>query len=190
MTREQTLGIMAVLRGAYPSFYRDMAKQEALDVVNLWSELFADDDPALVAAAVKALIASDAKGYPPHIGAVKEQMRKLNAGRSEKTEAEAWDRIRKAIRNSAYDSEAEYSRLPPILKRLVGGASQLREWAVMDSEELNTVVASNVQRAYRTMKQHEDETAKLPADVKALISDFSARYALEEKQGGRKELGA
>lgn len=179
MTREQTLEIMAVLRGAYPAFYRDMAKKEALDVLNLWASMFADDDAALVGAAVKALISTDIKGFPPHIGAVKEQMRKLSAPIGEKTEAEAWARIHKAIRNSAYDSEKEFRRLPTILQKLVGSASQLHEWAMMDSEELNTVVASNVQRAYRAVKAREDEHAKLPQEVRALIAGYTEGKSFE-----------
>lgn len=179
MTREQTLGIMAVLRGAYPSFYRDMPKQEALDVVNLWAEMFADDDPALVAAAVKALIASDTKGFPPHIGAVKEQMRKLTAP-GEMSEAEAWTKIKRAISNGLYGSREEFDRLPPLCQKLVGSPSQLRDWAALDSDELNTVVASNVQRAFRTMQQRENETAKLPGDVRDFIAEYSARFALND----------
>ena len=30
MTREDTIKILSVLRGAYPAFYRDITKQEAL----------------------------------------------------------------------------------------------------------------------------------------------------------------
>ena len=77
MTREQTLEIMAVLRGAYPAFYRDMSKTEALDVVNLWAAMFADDEAGLVGEAVKRFIVTDKKGFPPSIGLVKDQMARI-----------------------------------------------------------------------------------------------------------------
>lgn len=79
MTRQETLGIMGILRAAYPSYYRDMKRSEAEGIVSLWSEMFQDDSPQVVALAVKALIAEDAKGYPPHIGAVKAKMKDVAA---------------------------------------------------------------------------------------------------------------
>lgn len=66
MNQTETLQIMAVLRGAYPAFYRDMVRKDAESVVALWTEMFAEEDVAIVAAAVKALIATDDKGFPPH----------------------------------------------------------------------------------------------------------------------------
>lgn len=168
---------MDVLTGAYPRFYApgtDMRKQIAV-----WASQFADDDPGLVLAAVNALIATDVKGYPPHIGAVKEQMRKISV-REDMSEAEAWGHIRKAIRNSGYEAIREYDCLPPILRKLVGSPSQLREWAMMDSEVLNTVVASNVQRGFRTMKAREQEQAKLPRGVKGFIAGLSRQFSLTD----------
>ena len=59
MNQTETLQIMAVLRGAYPAFYQDMVRKDAESVVALWTEMFAEEDVAIVAAAVKALIATD-----------------------------------------------------------------------------------------------------------------------------------
>lgn len=177
MTRKETGTVMDILTAAYPRFYAqgiDMAGQ-----INIWATMFADDDLPLVLAAVKTLIASDTKGFPPHIGAVKEQMRKLTA-HDEMGEAEAWAKIKRAISNGLYGSREEFDRLPPLCQKLVGSPSQLRDWAALDSDELNTVVASNVQRAFRTMQQRENETAKLPGDVRAFIAEYSARFALND----------
>lgn len=75
MDRTDVIKIMAVLRGAYPQFYRDISRQEAEDTVNLWAEMFAGDSYPAVAAAVRALIEEDRRGFPPHIGAVKDRLR-------------------------------------------------------------------------------------------------------------------
>lgn len=182
MTREDTIRIMAILRGAYPAFYRNMGEQEALEVVNLWAVMFADDDMRLVTAAVQALIATDTKGYPPHIGAVKEQMRKLTAP-DDMSEAEAWSLIRKAISNGLYGANEEFARLPPVCQKIVGAPAQLREWALCDTDVVQTVIASNVQRAYRTVQQRETEQAKLPKEVKRAISGIAQRYALKQSGG-------
>lgn len=179
MTFEDTRTILTILKTEYPQSFRGMSKEDGRARLNLWAELFADDDVRLVGAAVKAIIVAGNREFAPNIGQIKEQMRKLTA-KDEKTEAEAWTRIHKAISNSAYEADAEFRRLPPILQKLVGSASQLHDWATMDSDELNTVVASNVQRAYRTMQQRETETAKLPSDIKAFIAGYAQHFALAE----------
>lgn len=172
MTREGVIKIMSVLRGAYPQFYRDISKAEALDTINLWTDMFANDDESLVAAAVKSVIESDEKGFPPTIGQVKAKMRLLTSA-GELTEADVWNIVKKALRNGIYDAAKEFAAFPPVVKRIVGSSEQLREWATMDSETVHSVVASNFQRSYRAISAREREIAKLPADVKALLGDVA-----------------
>lgn len=172
MDRSEVLKIMSVLRGAYPAFYRNIDRKEAEATVGLWEDMFKHDEYALVAAAVKALIETDSKSFPPNIGAVKEKLRLITGG-DEMTEAEAWGIVAKALRNSAYDSQKEFQRFPPIIKRLVGSPAQLREWGMMDSETVHSVVASNFQRSYKAIAQREREIAKLPPDVKSLVGKIS-----------------
>lgn len=180
VTFDDVRTILTVLKTEYPQSFRGMSREDATARLNLWAEMFADDDAGLVGAAVKSIIVAGNREFAPNIGQIKEQMRKLTEKHGDKSEAEAWARIRKAIRNSGYESREEFDRLPPILQRLVGSPSQLREWAMMDSDELNTVVASNVQRAYRTMQQREIETAKLPKEVKAYIAGYAQKLALSD----------
>lgn len=169
MTRDDVIKIMSVLRGAYPHFYRDISKQEAYDTINLWTDMFSNDDASIVAAAVKSLIDGDDKGFPPTIGQVKAKIRLLVRS-DELTEAEAWNLVSKAVKNGLYGSVEEFEKLPPAVKRIVGSPSQLRDWASMDSETLHSVVASNFQRSYKVVATREKEIAALPDDVKKLIN--------------------
>lgn len=177
MNETETLKILAVLKGAYPSFYRDMGRKEADGVVGLWAEMFAEDDYAVVAAAVKALIATDEKGFPPHIGAVKARIRQITIP-VDMTEAEAWALVHRAVRNSLYGSAEQFERLPDMLRRLVGSQNQLREWAMMDSETVESVVASNFQRSYRARAKSQHELSALPSDVRAMMAEIAESVAL------------
>ena len=179
MNQTETLKIMAVLRGAYPAFYRDMSRKEAESVVALWAEMFAEDDVAIVAAAVKALIATDDKGFPPHIGAVKAKVRQITQP-SGMTPQEAWNLVAKAIRNSAYESREEYDKLPKDIQRLVGSPNQLRDWALMDSETVHSVVASNFQRSFSIRQKADNDFKALPRDVQAMIGTVAERMALHD----------
>lgn len=177
MDRTETLKIMAVLRGAYPAFYRDMGRKEADSIVALWSEMFSREPYPLVSAAVKSLIEGDEKGFPPTIGQVKGKLRLLT-GPQEMTGNEAWSLVSQAVRNSLYGSEEEFAKLPPSVQKVVGHPSVLREWAMLDIGELQTVVSSNFQRSYRAVAAREQELAKLPPDVRELLGGMSKAMAL------------
>ena len=182
MERSDVLRIMAVLRGAYPQFYRDISRQEAEATVNLWTDMFSGDDPALVAAAVKTLIASDEKGFPPHIGAVKAYLRRITEPKG-LGELEAWNMVWRAVQNSSYHAEREFARLPPEVRRAVGSPETLKSWALMPPDTVQSVTASHFQRSYRAQRQSEKEYAMLPPDVKALADSLSGNMALEESNG-------
>lgn len=77
MTRDETLKIMAVLKATYPNFYKDMTRRDGEGVVALWTDMFSEDSYNAVAAAVKAFIASDGKGFPPVVGQVKQRVTEL-----------------------------------------------------------------------------------------------------------------
>lgn len=178
MTRDEVIQIMSVLRGAYPQFYRNIEKREALNTIALWEDMFRDDDPILVGAAVKSIIASDDKGFPPTIGQVKTKMASL-VRQDEMTEQEAWNIISKATKNGIYGSKEEFEKLPPVLQKLVGSAEQLRTWAMMDSETLHSVVSSNIQRSYKVVKERQRQLEALPSDVKVLISGMAQKLSIE-----------
>lgn len=179
MTRDETKQILVVLRSAYPSFYRGIADADLRGIVDLWSEMFRDEPLQVVAVAVKAMIASRASNFPPSIGEIKDYIVKIRSP-EEMTEAEAWGMVLRATRNSLYNSQAEFDKLPPLVQRLVGSPAQLRDWAMMDSDAFASVVASNFQRAYRTRAASDREFAKLPSDVKQLISTISDKMTLTD----------
>jgi hypothetical protein len=178
VTYEETLSIMSVLKAAYPNYYKDMRRSDADAVVALWVEMFRDDPAEIVAVAVKAHIATDKKGFPPHIGAIKEAIVKLKTS-DEMTELEAWGCVLKAIGNSNYNSAQEFEALPPVVRRLVGSPNQLREWAMMDSDTVNSVVASNFQRSYKARAANEREVLALPQDVRQTMELLAAGMQMQ-----------
>ena len=185
MTIDETAAVLAVLQTAYPQFYRNASPEDIGNTVELWAEMFAADDFELVKAAVKAHIASDTKGFPPHIGAIKEAIRKITQP-DEMSEMEAWGYVAAALRNSGYNSVTEFEKLPPVVRRIVGTPSQLREWAAMDTDTVQSVVQSNFMRSYRARAQHEREYLALPPEVKGLMEEIAAGFAMPTlKEGGR-----
>lgn len=180
MTVTETSQIMDILAAAYPRFYAGNEAPDPEAVLSLWASMFAEDDFMIVAAAVKALIAGDTKGFPPVIGQVKARIRQITKPQ-EMTEGEAWALVAKAIRNSAYDSKKEFESLPQDIQRIVGAPSQLKDWGTMDSETVHSVVASNFQRAYRVKAEQKRNYDALPGDVKQIVTKIASGKHMEIK---------
>ena len=168
MNREETIKVLAVLRGAYPAFYRDITKQEAESTISLWGSMFDEEPYELVGAAVKAFISGDSKGFPPAIGQIKELIRKITQP-EEMTEQEAWVNVSKALRNSTYGSEEEFAKLPKEVQAVVHDPGQLRQWAMSPADEVETVIASNFMRSFRAKQKATKEYQALPTEVKRLM---------------------
>ena len=179
MTKKDAAGIMAILQTAYPSYYAKQSGQERIEAVNLWAELFADDPGAVVAAAIKAIIVSSPNPFPPSIGEIKNKMHDLTTP-ADLSETEAWAMVSKALHNGIYGYKTEYDKLPPTVQAAVGRAEQLKEWAVMPEDEVQSVVASNFMRGYKTIQKRERETAMIPSDVREFLTGVSNAMLPEE----------
>ena len=172
MTREETKKIMAALRVSYPMYYQGLSREDLSNAVNLWAEMFADDPARDVAAAVKAYMTSDVKGFPPSIGQIKTKLRMIARNEADiLTETAAWAMIRKAIANSGYHAQEEYERLPESLKACVT-PDLLRSWA-LDETSSEQVIASNLMRSYRDSAKRQEEYDALPPDIKKMIASLS-----------------
>ena len=164
MTKRDTLRVMAILEASYPSFYRDGQREAALE---LWSELFADDDPVLVASAVKTFIASDEKGFPPVIGQIKSIMARLTENIP--NASDAWNLVKRAIGRSGYGADEEFRKLPKEVQRAVGSPNQLKEWSQMDLADINNVIAPSFRKAYAAIESDEKAQRSIPKDVQKAI---------------------
>lgn len=187
MTEQETELVMAVLHAAYPYFYRGASAADIDAAIKLWSMMFAADPYREVDAAVKSLIATKVEGYPPTISAVKDEIQKLHeAANGALTPQEAWALVDKATRNGYWGYKKEFDALPPLVQKAVGAPEQLKAWAKMSEETVQSVVASNFMRTYRTIEAREREDAKLPPEVHAYISALADKLALTDGSKAKK----
>ena len=167
MDKKEAAKILSVLFSEYPHYFSKMKESDIKGKVNLWASLFADDEYKAVGQALKLWLITDTSGYPPTVGQIKDSLYKLTA-QPELTESEAWARLMKAAENGYYNSRAEFSKLPEIVKRIIGDHRTLIEYSQMSTNELNTVVQSNFNKMYRAELERERLCAKLPDDMRQL----------------------
>lgn len=178
MTYEETLLVLAVLKAAYPHSFKDMKRADGEAMAKLWQMQFASESVEEVKAAVNALIATRKEGFSPTIGEVKEKLHSLRSVNS-LNEQDAWALVSKACQNGLYGYKKEFAKLPLEVQRAVGAPEQLREWAKMDVETVQSVVASNFMRNYRVLQEREKEQAMLPPSVQKVIGELSGVMMLE-----------
>ena len=75
MERADVISLLGRLKRAYPQAYAKMTRAEAEELVSLWSDMLGSEDPAEAMDAVNALIAEDARGFPPKVGQVLAKIR-------------------------------------------------------------------------------------------------------------------
>lgn len=178
MNKDETLQVMAILQATYPSFYKGIAPKVAETAVDLWTDMFAEDDYKIVLMAVKALLATDEKGFPPHIGAVKAKIRLLTTQQG-MTEGEAWGLVLKAMENGIYGYKEEYAALPPDVQYAIGSADVLRTWAMQETDSLS-VTQSNFMRSYRARREYAREWAALPESVKGIAGSLVGKFDMNK----------
>ena len=188
MTREETLRILAVLRAAYPNFYKGMEREELQSIAALWQEMFLEDEYAVVALAAKALIASSSSGYPPVIGQIKEKIRLLRSPKAMCGE-EAWSLVRRALSNGLYGSREEFAKLPEGIQELVGSPAALRCWAAMDVGEVETVIKSQFLKGYREKQEYKKQVDALPESVRRQIGPGKKEKQLRGRGAEENEKG-
>lgn len=75
MTRDETSKVLSYIKAAYPSSFKDMAKDDMVRMLSLWERKFKEIPADLVFSAVDALI--DHLKFPPSIAEVEEQLTEI-----------------------------------------------------------------------------------------------------------------
>ena len=177
MTEEDVKEMLSVLKAAYPHSFQNLTRRDANAMIKLWARQFKADDVQLVSAVIDSLIATRETGYTPTVGEIKNQLYRIQTADG-LNDGQAWNLVEKACRRGLYHAQEEFDKLPPDVQTAVGGPEQLKAWAQMDAETVNSVVASNFRRTYRTVQERAKEKALMPPEVREVIAGISEKMML------------
>lgn len=186
MDREESKKILMVIQVSYPNWH----PVDLTMAINTWHLMLEEYQYREVEAALKAFILTDTSGFAPTIGQLVEKIHNLRKKMNVKndiSELEAWSLVYKAICNSNYHAEEEFEKLPPAVQKAVGGPANLREWAQMESDTVQSVEQSHFLRSYRAAIARQETDEKLPESMKLAIAS-QRNKALEVKDGEEKAL--
>lgn len=146
------------------------------DAFNVWYALLKDLPYELASMAVQKHMLTEK--FPPTIADLRSKASEMvERPAEEMSELEAWALVRSAIGNSGYHAEEEFAKLPEACQIAVGRPANLREWALMDSDQVATVEQSHFIRNYRTAVKRLAEDNKLPPVFRERIAESRRKHA-------------
>lgn len=169
MTREETAAMLSLLRVTYPAFYSKMRAGDLNMILDLWAEMFAEEDANIARCALKDLIATHS-GFPPDIAAVKARIGAILAvATGEPSDAELWQMLKKAAANGTYNSRDEFEKLPAVLKRYLGDHSELMQLAQIDTDTFNTVTHGQFLKEIKVIRERVNCEERMPEGLRQII---------------------
>lgn len=167
LKREEAVKIIRIICDCYPNY----KPNNLTETVDVWNMMLSDYTYEQISLALKAYILADTNGFAPSIGQLVDRVNTFSQPQ-ELNELEAWSLVYKAIRNSSYNSEYEFSMLQGLVRKAVGTPNQLRTWA-MDENFNEQVVSSHFIRCYRSEVAKDKDFRKMPANIQSLINNNS-----------------
>lgn len=164
MTRDE----FKILAKAMKSAYTDNNFLPDKESFDLWYALLKDIDYPMASRAVKCHIMTSP--YVPKIADILKFVNQMTTPEA-MNGAQAWDLAYKAICNSSYNSEEEFSKLPPLIQKSIGSAENLKAISLMPNDTVCSVQKSLFLRTYENEVKRAKELDALPLDVRELIEN-------------------
>lgn len=169
MTREETIGILSILKASYPNFYKELTKKDAETTINLYTEMFSNTEANLVATAIKELIQH--QSYPPTIADIKNKIDELTQP-YEETEAELWEIYKKIIQSGYYGDRTEFDTLPEAIKTYLGNnPNRINELGMMESSTFNSVEKGIFLKQIKVIKERAKSIRMMLPETKKYLNN-------------------
>lgn len=156
MTREETQKLLMAIGSLYPNF----KPEDKTLTIDSWHWALEDYPAPMVKAALQVYVKTNNTGFAPSVSQLIGCMYQPSEN-GQLTEADAWNMVKRALQDSTYHANERFEEFPEIVKKAVGSANMLQQWAQSETSEVNTVIMSNFQRAYRTVAERERFDAKV-----------------------------
>lgn len=149
MTREETIKILAVLKGLGVKFDGDSQV-----IVEIWADCFKNDDYLQVNGAIKKLMIQEKQLFQNGlIAKIKDLLVPEDVFLDS---ASAWNSVRRAMKKSYPDipstTNDAFKELDPLIQKVLGNSHTLIEWEYESTtENMNTVIKSNFIKEYNNL---------------------------------------
>lgn len=154
MDRNEVLSVLSLIKVAYPNSFTRQTQSDAQALVKLWELQFKDYSAELVINAINDIIATRLSEFVPPIAVIKQKCNEL-LNPNKTSIHEAWNLVKNALRNSLYNSQEEYAKLPESIQEAIGSHSRLKDWCLMDAQEIETFVFNTFSKSYNEVNENK-----------------------------------
>ena len=156
MTREETIGILALLKANYSGTFKNMTKEEAEGKINLWAMMLSDVSKEDLLLVVQKIIATNK--FFPTIAEIREGLGELRQERIPDAGA-AWGEVVSGIRRYGYSREQEAMESFSETTRL---AVKRMGWQSLCQSEDHMADRAHFLRIYQAIENRQKERVCLP----------------------------
>ena len=172
MTRDETKQLLMAIQATYQNF--KVKPEEMAFTINAWHTMLEEYPYQAIQAAFKIYVKTSTSGFAPSVSQLINAM--YTAKDNEKlSEGEAWALVKRAIQDGGYHAEERFNELPEIVQKAVGSPNMIHQWSQTESDEVNTVIMSNFQRAYRTILQRQAFNDRVPIALTDIVNQITEK---------------
>ena len=172
MTIDEIKKLLAYAEALFPTF----EVKDPMTTAEVWHMELGDYSAREVMAALKIYVKTSNTAFAPSPSQLIGAMNSVRHN-EELTEGEAWTMVRKAIGDSAYHAQERFDELPETVQKAVGSPTMLRQWGMTDSNEVNTVIMSNFQRAYKAELSRKEFNESIPSALSDVIKGITDKMS-------------
>ena len=174
MTREECMAIVKNVIGGYPTHFRGMSQSQVTDMVNSWYVYLCNHDINDIVLGLQAYVEMEGSAFPPSAPQLIEMYKKCTTP-PQMDASDAWNMVRPMIRRGNYYAEEDFQKLPELVKKCIGGPAQIRAWASMPSETIDSVVSSNFLRTYEVKAKAQAQFERLPMQARLKLAESGVK---------------
>lgn len=169
--------ILTIIQTAYPTFKVERME----DTVKLWTMMLKDYTYQQISTSLQVYIYNNK--FPPTIADLVQGLNEITRDNQDNYE-EAWAKVLWACKHTY--TENYWDKLPERIKKCTSVQS-LREWALMDSQVVNTVVKSNWIKSYQQVLEREKKYGALPSPILKKLGIETKKMQIEHKKNAEDE---
>lgn len=143
MTRDETKVLLNAISKCYPNY----KVVDPAGTVDMWHFMLQDYTMDELKEAFRRYELSNTTGFAPAPGQLVNMLH-VSEDMNDELALQAWDLVYKAICNSLNNSKEEFEKLPELCQKAVGSPANLKEWAGMNIDTVNSVSQGQFIKAY------------------------------------------
>lgn len=185
MDKAEAGKLLLEIDAAYPKYLDKVTPAKMQAMANMWALVLENFSLKEAERGLASYVATDTTGFAPSPGQIIARIRAFNHEASMSAE-EAWRVVEMAVQHALRDAQETYNAFPDAIKMAIGSPGALRDMAMLDTQQLETVEHSQFIRAYNTIQTREEIRARTPMSAARLLEE-KAQAELEEKKAARIE---